>query len=312
LSQNNIPEYVVIGHITKDNTPTGPILGGTPSYAGLTAHQLGRRTAIVTSYGPDAPSLTALNGIEMKVASAEQSTTFENIYVEGVRFQKWHASATPLALEHVPPAWHNAPIIHLSPMGQELSPGMCSHFPNSLVCVTIQGWLRGQDDDDNVIYQPHPDLDASLGCIDILVMSLADVKGDRAAADYLLTSVKIGVETLGPQGCRVYHNGEVVHVPVQSEREVDPTGAGDIFAAAFFIHYRDTGDVIQAARFANTCGALSVRQVGIAGVPRLAEVETHLANIYASHRGQRDRYPKQKLDGNTYRSAPYPVPGECS
>jgi len=206
------------------------------------------------------------------------------------------SSATPLTLEHVPPAWRNAPIIHLSPMGQELSPGLCRHFPRSLVCVTIQGWLRGQDDDYNVIYRPHPQLDASLGCIDILVMSLADVKGDRAAADHLLTSVKIGVETLGPQGCRVYHNGEVVHVPVQSEREVDPTGAGDIFAAAFFIRYRDTGDVIQAARFANTCGSLSVRQVGIAGVPHLAEVEQHLTKIYAGHRGQRDRYPKQKLE----------------
>ncbi len=295
MTGNNIPEYVVIGHITKDNIPNGAILGGTPSYAGLTAYQLGRRAAIVTSYGPDAPSLAALNGVETKVVPGKQSTTFENIYIEGVRFQKWLASAAPLTLAHVPPAWRNAAIIHLSPMAQELSPGMCSHFPNSLVCVTIQGWLRGQDNENNVIYRPHPDLDASLGCIDILVMSLADVKGDRDAADHLLTSVKIGVETLGPQGCRVYHNGEVVHVPVEPEKEIDPTGAGDIFAAAFFIRYRDTGNVIRAAQFANACASISVRQMGIASVPRLVAVENRLTELYASHRGQSKNYPKQTL-----------------
>ena len=35
------PDYLVLGHVTKDNIPDGAILGGTPSYAGLTAHKLG-------------------------------------------------------------------------------------------------------------------------------------------------------------------------------------------------------------------------------------------------------------------------------
>lgn len=274
------PDYLVIGHVTKDNIPGGAILGGTPSYAGLTAHKLGKRTAIVTSYGPDVPSLAVLDGINIKSFPARNTTTFENVYVDGVRYQKWLASSEPLSIENVPPVWRNAPIVHLSPMGQELSPAMCSQFPDSLVCVTIQGWLRGQDADYNVTYQPHPDLEASLECIDILVLSLVDLCGDRAATDHLLTSVKIGVETLGPEGCRVYHDDQVIHVPVKPEVEVDPTGAGDIFAAAFFVRYQETGDLVTAAQFANATGSLSVGKVGIAGVPSLAEVEAHLVELY--------------------------------
>lgn len=277
-----LPDYLIVGHVTKDNIPDGAILGGTPSYAGLTAYRLGQKTAIVTSYGSDVPSLGVLDGIKIASHPSSKTTTFENIYINGVRHQKWLASGDPLSLESVPEAWRDAPIVHLAPMGQELSPVMCTQFPNSLICVTIQGWLRGQDADYNVIYQPHPELEAGLDCIDILVLSLADVGGDRQAADHLLQSVKIGVETLGPRGCRVYHQGQVTHIPVRPEVEVDPTGAGDIFAAAFFVEYHQSGDVVKAAQFANACASLSVRAVGIAGVPRLAEVKRHEAELYKS------------------------------
>ena len=282
MTHNFLPDYLVIGHVTKDNIPAGAILGGTPSYAGLTAHKLGKRTAIVTSYGPDVPSMAVLEGITIESFPARNTTTFENVYVDGVRHQKWLASGEPLSFQNVPSAWRHSPIVHLAPMGQELSPAMCSRFPDSLVCVTIQGWLRGQDAGYTVTYEPNPDLNASLKCIDILVLSLADLCGDRAAADQLLSSVKIGVETLGPEGCRVYYEGQIIHVPVKPEVEVDPTGAGDIFAAAFFVRYQETDDIVMAAQFANACASLSVGKVGIAGVPGLAEVEAHLVELYGT------------------------------
>lgn len=280
MTTNNLPDYLIIGHVTKDNIPNGAILGGTCSYAGLTALNLGQRTAAVTSFGPDIPSMAVLEGMEFKNVPHSESTTFENSYKNGVRHQKWLGTAGSLSLEDIPPAWRNTPIVHLAPMAQELSPIMCGHFPHSLTCVTIQGWLRGRDENDKVIYQPHPELEAALGCIDILVLSLADLVGDRAAADHLLTSVKIGVETLGPDGCLVYHQGQMTHIPVQPEIETDPTGAGDIFAAAFFIRYQQTLDIVKAAQFANACASLSVRKVGMASVPTLAEVENHLIELY--------------------------------
>jgi hypothetical protein len=282
LSNNYPPDYLIIGHVSKDNTPQGAILGGTCSYSALTAHKLGQRTAAVTSYGPDIPSLAALDGIQVKVLPHSHSTTFENIYQDGVRYQKWLASSASLSLEDVPSAWRDVPIVHLAPLAQEISPAMCGDFSNSLVGVTLQGWLRGQDSQCNVIYQPHPELAAWLSKIDALVLSLADVFGDRAALTHLLTSAKLGVETLGPEGCKVYHHGQVTHIPVKPEVEIDPTGAGDIFAAAFFIRYRKTGDFIKAAQFANACASLSVRKRGMASIPNLSEVEARLEMLYGS------------------------------
>jgi sugar/nucleoside kinase (ribokinase family) len=277
---NDLPGYLVIGHVAKDIVPNGTILGGTCSYAALTAHKLGQRTVAVTSYGPDIPSMAALDGIEIENVSHRHSTTFQNIYTGGRRRQIWPATASSLSLENVPPAWRKASIVHLAPLAQEMSPALCGDFPGSLIGVTIQGWLRGQDAEWNVIYRPHPELEAWLSRIDVLVLSLADLMGDRDAMVHLLTSVKLGVETVGPEGCKVYHAGQVTHIPVAPEVEIDPTGAGDIFAAAFFVRYRETRDFIKAAQFANACASLSVRGIGLEGIPSLAEVEVHLKELY--------------------------------
>lgn len=284
MSAHYPADYLIIGHVAKDNTPAGPILGGTCSYSALTAHKLGQRVAMVTSAGPDLPSLAALEGVQIEILDHPHSTTFENIYQEGVRHQKWLASSRPLSTADVPPAWRNAPIVHLAPLGQEMSPAMCADFPGSLVGVTMQGWLRGRDTSNNVIYHPHPDLRAALACIDVLVVSLNDLFGDRGALKELVTSVKLGIQTLGPRGCRIFHRGRRIHVPVEPVEEADPTGAGDIFAAAFFIKYHQTGDPVKAAQFANACASLSVKRVGLAGVPGKSQVEAQAAKLYGRRR----------------------------
>ncbi|MBN1220724.1 MAG: ribokinase [Anaerolineae bacterium] len=282
MPHHPLPGYLVIGHVARDNTPHGPILGGTCSYAALTAHKLGQQTAAVTSYGPDLPSLDTLAAIQIEARPAGQSTTFENVYKNGIRFQKLLARGATLSLAIVPPGWRKAPLVHLGPVAQEMSPAMCGAFPHSLVCVTMQGWLRGQDEQNNVIFRPHPDLETWLPAMDVLVLSLADVFGDQNALIHFLTSAKVGVETLGPEGCRVYQGGEVAHIPVKPEVEVDPTGAGDIFAAAFFIRYRQTNNLIQAAQFANACASLSVKKQGMESIPSLTEVETHRREVYGT------------------------------
>ena len=93
-------------------------------------------------------------------------------------------------------------------------------------------------------------------------------------------TANLAVETLGRKGCRIYHGGSVIHIPVKPEDDVDPTGAGDIFAAAFFVRYRESLDVIKAAQFANACAALSIRKTGLESVPGLLETEAHMNALY--------------------------------
>ena len=115
-----------------------------------------------------------------------------------------------------------------------------------------------------------------------MVLSLADVCGDRAILTRFLTSAKLGVETLGPEGCRIYCDGEVAYIPVTEEIEIDPTGAGDIFAAAFFIRYQATRSFLRAGRFANACASLSVGKRGMDSIPSPKEIDEHLLEIYGN------------------------------
>jgi 1D-myo-inositol 3-kinase len=85
------------------------------------------------------------------------------------------------------------------------------------------------------------------------------------------------VVTLGDRGCDVYRQGEAerFHSPAfRSAAEVDPTGAGDVFGAAFFWHLHTSGgDWRTAADWANCVASFVVEKRGVAGVPKLAEVE---------------------------------------
>jgi tagatose kinase len=88
---------------------------------------------------------------------------------------------------------------------------------------------------------------------------------------------KTVVQKKGPKGCRVYGDDGVYDVPTFEVVEVDPTGAGDAFCAAFLTGLTEGKPLLETARFANAVGALSVRRMGpMEGIPTRDEVERFL------------------------------------
>ena len=57
----------------------------------------------------------------------------------------------------------------------------------------------------------------------------------------------------------------------------DPTGAGDVFAATLFTRLHETGDPIEAARYAAYVAAISVEGPGSSVIPSRAEIDAGLA-----------------------------------
>ncbi|MFL5694535.1 MAG: PfkB family carbohydrate kinase, partial [Ktedonobacteraceae bacterium] len=53
----------------------------------------------------------------------------------------------------------------------------------------------------------------------------------------------------------------------------DPTGAGDVFAAAFLCYLYKHNDPRAAVEFANCVASFSVEQVGIMGIPTMNMVK---------------------------------------
>src|SRR5689334_4587096 len=142
-------DYLVIGHLTVDLTPAGPMLGGSAAYAALTARALGKRVGIVTAWGGEI-GLDVLDGIPVVAAPAQHSTTFENIYNESGRVQYIRHVAPRIDFAQVPAAWREAKIIHLAPLAQEMDPLLPSDFHPVLPVLTPQGWFRAWDADGRV------------------------------------------------------------------------------------------------------------------------------------------------------------------
>lgn len=66
------------------------------------------------------------------------------------------------------------------------------------------------------------------------------------------------VVKLGAHGCRIFDDV----IPAPSVRQVDATGAGDAFAAAFCLDYLGCRDVRMAATHAVEVAARAVTHVG--------------------------------------------------
>jgi sugar/nucleoside kinase (ribokinase family) len=242
-------------------------LGGTAAYAGLTARALGRRPAIVTSAGDDL-DLSPLDGVPIRRVPSAQSTTFRNQYSTSGRQQHLLARAAGLEAADVPSEWRSAPIVHLAPIAGEIPPPLAALFSgNELVGLTPQGWMRAWDSEGRVSNTSWtPALQAIQG-VDVVIVGVEDVGGDEAELEGLAAACRLLVATEGARGARVYWNHDVRRFPASAIDQVDPTGAGDVFAAAFFIRYHQTRDPWEAARFANLLAAASVTRRGLAGVP---------------------------------------------
>jgi len=251
------------------------VLGGTVTYASLTARNMGARVGIHTSAAYEPGLIETLRGILVARIPAEFTTCFVNEYHEGKRRQTIESVAEKLVYEQLLPEWRNPPIVHLGPLNQEFDASLVSRFPRSLIGVTPQGWMRGWDDDGLVRQVPWADAERVLARADAVVISEDDV-ADRSVIEDWASRARMLVVTLGDRGCDIYRAGEeTYHSPAfKSGTEVDPTGAGDVFAAAFLWHLHTSGgDWHTAADWANCVASFVVEKRGVGGVPKLVDVE---------------------------------------
>jgi len=105
------------------------------------------------------------------------------------------------------------------------------------------------------------------------------VERDEQVIQTYARMADILVVTKGARGATVYHRGEVRHFPAFETIEVDPTGAGDVFAAAYLIELGGSGDPYAAAHFANCVASFSVEKPGTEGIPTLEQVQRRLAQF---------------------------------
>jgi sugar/nucleoside kinase (ribokinase family) len=143
--------------------------------------------------------------------------------------------------------------------------------------------MRRWDEMGRVTRGPWDEAEASvwLARADAVILSDEDVGGDETLIARYAAQTRLLVVTHGAAGCTVYQPSTRRTFPAPAVVEADPTGAGDVFAAAFFVALHRAGileiegrgrtgteaKIEAAARFANCIASASVTRSGLDAAP---------------------------------------------
>lgn len=227
----------------------------------------------------ESTDLSALSGLSVSRQDSLESTAFHNHYDQRGRVQTLLSRAAELRLIDVPAKWRRSEIVHLAPIAREIDLELCTGFPGSFVGLSAQGLLRNWDSEGRVVGVPWEDCLDCLRAADTVIVSIEDLQLDWQSAERLAPHCRLLVVTEGERGARYCVNGKWQRVAGIPTQEIDPTGAGDIFAALFFLVYVRAGDPAVAADAANRVAAASVSRPGLAAVPSAAEVRAALQPV---------------------------------
>ncbi len=272
-------DYLVVGHVTHDIHPGKPdTLGGTVAYAAVTAHKLGRKVGMVTRVSPDFPWIGWLeeNVDHVCVLPSDETTTYVLEYTPRGRRLMLQSLAPTIEPDDIPEEWRESPLVHFGPVAQEIHPDLPSSLDGSRKLVTPQGWMRCWDGGGDVKPYPFAVANKVLPHTHVVVLSEEDIGGDWSVILPWVGQVPVLILTRGREGCTVFAQGEQRDIPPRPAAEVDPTGAGDIFAASFLVRWHETGDPWHSAYFANVVASMSIEKVGVEGIPYRDAVESWL------------------------------------
>ena len=308
-------EVVHVGSASRDLTPDDPRgwrLGGGVTYAALTTARLGLRTAAVIGVdeaAADADELDLLRdaGRRPPARPARRGARLREPRDAGrARPDLSRGRAGRSGRPVVPASWLERAGLVARPgrrRGRRRA-GRRSSRPAAYVALGWQGMLRElvpgrQVDATRARRRPRCSRRA-----DLVGVSHHDVAAGTSLAD-LAAFLHPGPTCSSPRAPRAAaasgsaptgRTGTVRYRPTATDRETDPTGAGDTFLAALLASVLRPAIVGRARarrspdlRFAAAAGSLVVEDVGLAGVPDRAAVLVRRARERSAWRSARAR-----------------------
>lgn len=276
--QQNI-DYLVAGHITVDWIEgQGRSLGGPALFTAITARNLGARVCLLTSTGEDLELDGLLDGVMVHRVPSPNSTAFAVRYgPDGERTQWIQRRAAMLRADAISDEWMGAAVVHVAPEWGEFDRSFVDAVGACRLFLTPQGFLRRWHDDGEIYPGPWEDADRLLPRAEAVVLSEVDV-ADPDIIEQWAAQTRVLVMTQSERGATVYMGAERYHAAAfRPACEVDPTGAGDVFAAAYFWRLAQGGDPRESADWANCVASFAVEGVGCHSIPQLDAVERRWA-----------------------------------
>ncbi len=284
---------VIVGHFSIDEN-IGPrsrisdVLGGAPVYSGSTFSKLGLKAGICSCVGEDqyerAIGFCKSLGIDYRGlhVCGRKTLRFQNVYdEEGNRFQRCYNVLRKLSPKDIPEDYLGCGAYYISPIMNEITLNFLKsiRFEGNIIMLDPQGIMRsvGEDGKVSVVFEKEHLL-KFFEKVDIVKIGYDEVKAIGLNEKELIklvmdTGAKIGIITRGKDPVIVSYEKGVFEVETIDVNVEDPTGAGDVFGAAFLTEYMRSKNVKRAIKFANIAAGLKIRYRGPEGFPTQEDIE---------------------------------------
>lgn len=280
------PEAILYGHLCRDRIPgTETIEPGSPAwYMGNTLHEFGIQTAVISPYGNDYPRDWLAPEI---VLVPDKPTTlntllYENQYApDGTRTQRASHYGEALLPEPVSldqSVFENAKAVIVCPILDNIPVGYLTQLrrqiPDAQFVLLPQGYFRHIDDMGRVTQQAWRDGGIVSTLFNTIIVSELDGPNIHAKGnEWSKRSEANIIVTQAANGSVLYNDGTATHIhPFPIGKEVHPTGAGDVFAAAYvYDTLRHQNTSMQSILFASAAAAIHVSGQTVT-IPRVHEL----------------------------------------
>jgi sugar/nucleoside kinase (ribokinase family) len=267
----------VTADVTADGTRRA---GGTAFYSALQAARLDQRTLVITrGVAREIEELLEpyRSELELVVLPAPQTTVLATSGTGAGRTQRLLAWAGAISDDLVV----DTSILHIAPVARETP--RCWQGGADFVGLTPQGLVRSWAAvGEEMGHVPLARAQLPERC-DAIVIS--DVEYDSCAwitsdASGKPRNVTVAVTAASAPTAVHLPSGDVTHVEVPAIGRVrDDLGAGDVFAASFFVSLRTGLSPGEAVAFANAAAAVRIADHGADAIGRRAAIEARLGAV---------------------------------
>lgn len=276
----------------------GPFASGAPAIFAVAAARLGLNSAFIGAVGEDAFGRMLRNTLSAEGVDLRGLQTLPD-YATGAAFVSYdgtgerefvfhirHAAAGQIAAGAIPKQiFDGARWLHISGSTLALNENCRTACQLALRLTRAAGGKISLDPNLRPELMPLEDfqgvIEPYLVEADLLLPTAGEARAITGETDEYRAAQKIarkpGAITVlkhGSAGCSIHQHREYFEVPGFPVTEIDPTGAGDCFSAAFIAGLEAGLPLVQVGRYANAAGALAVTKLGpLEGAPTQRQVE---------------------------------------
>jgi sugar/nucleoside kinase (ribokinase family) len=296
-----IASHIVLDRLKMNDGRMYESIGGPPCYCGITSRRYGFDVSLVTKTGRDLPGelyyMLQKNNIMLSDSVLVDSPTTKFLIIShgNSRDLKLQDKCDPITIDDIQKTkadcWLASPVI------DELSQDVLIEIKHNrgkknFVMLDPQGYLRLIDDQGWIVIRDKLDIDLSgINAIKVDNQEMAALTGGLRGLAGMHALNSRGVEFVIYTEDRIIHmlhNQTHYWLAMQEIDTTDSTGVGDILSASFSCAYIKEKDPIWAICFGVGAvkAALETRQIGIAKIPSMRDIEETASYLYNAIRFQ--------------------------